>query len=87
MTYNDDYTSLDNHIFNFHQIDIHASINIAKKRYINKIKHVAFNVYNINSSKQDYATFRERLDDEKKNYIYMCWFRIEDQFHEWVLIV
>ena len=66
MIYNDDYTNLDNHMFDVYQIDIYASINIIKKRYVNKIKHVAFNVYNINSSKQDYATFRERLDDEKK---------------------
>ena len=58
-------------MFDVHQIDIRTSINIAKKSYINKIKHVALNIYDIKLSKQDYTTFRERLNDEKDTSIYI----------------
>ena len=67
VSYLDDYRDLDNHIFDIYQIDVNFSISMKRKRYDNSMKHATLNVYEIKSLSNDYATFQDRLFNEKSN--------------------
>lgn len=72
INYPNDYTSLDNHMFDIHQIDIRASTSKKHKRYINWMEHAALNVFEINSSINEYATFDAQLKHDSDNIISVC---------------
>ena len=61
VSYFEDYTGLDNYMFDVHQIDIRSNTSKEHKRYVNWMEHAALNVYEIKTSSNGYVIFKGKL--------------------------